>query len=288
MFSIIQKFSGLKYLLAMGFVSVIPALTGSELSVWVSIEPQAYFVERVGGDHVSVKVLVRPGQSPELYAPSPRDLIAVARADAYFTIGVPVEQTITARLQARESGPLFIGPAVVALAHSHDHSVDHDHSKCLHAGTDPHTWMDPVQMIAYVDTIKAGLIALHPEMAEVFEVNAAKLLRDLENLNADLSERLQPYAGHAFYINHPSLGHFANRYDLEQRSIELAGSGPVAKRMVEIVKSARADQVRAVLTQREYGRSSAQVLAEVDILSRSYIKMMESLVQVLEVSFSNE
>lgn len=280
----------------MSFISLVPPLMGTKLSVWVSIEPQAYFVERVGGDQVSVKVLVRPGQSPELYTPSPRDLISVARADAYITIGVPVEQVITARLQARESGPRFIGPAVVALAHSHHHAEDHDHSNCLHVGADPHIWMDPVQMIDYVDTIKAGLISLQPEMAEVFEANATNLLRDLKDLNTDLSERLQSHAGQAFYINHPSLGHFANRYNLEQRSIELAGSGPVAKRMVEIVKTARADGVRAVLSQRGHGRSSAQVLAnalkvpmvEVDVLSRSYIKMMESLTQVLEASFSNE
>lgn len=280
----------------MGFLSALPALLGSELSVWVSIEPQAYFVERVGGDQVSVKVLVRPGQNPEFYTPSPRDLIAVGRADAYITIGVPVERIITARLQARESGLRFIGPVAMGLAHNEKHTGDHDHSKCLHAKVDPHIWMDPVQMMAYVNTIKVGLIALRPEMAAVFESNAAELLRDLEDLDADFSIRLKSYAGRAFYINHPSLGHFANRYDLEQRSIELAGSGPVAKRMVEIVKSARADGVRAVLTQREFGRSSAQILAnalkvpliEVDLLDRSYFKMMESLVQVLEVSFSNE
>ena len=38
--------------------------------VVVSIEPQAYFVERIGGERVSVSVLVGPGQSPHSYEPT--------------------------------------------------------------------------------------------------------------------------------------------------------------------------------------------------------------------------
>ena len=34
-------------------------------TVFVSIQPQKYFVERVGGPFVDVGVLVPPGQSPE-------------------------------------------------------------------------------------------------------------------------------------------------------------------------------------------------------------------------------
>ena len=33
-------------------------------SVFVSIAPQKYFVERIGGDEVQVEVMVNPGESP--------------------------------------------------------------------------------------------------------------------------------------------------------------------------------------------------------------------------------
>ena len=51
---------------------------------WVSIQPQKYFVERVGGDSVSAEVLVRPGQSPEMYAPGAAQMAQLARADCVF------------------------------------------------------------------------------------------------------------------------------------------------------------------------------------------------------------
>ena len=40
-----------------------PESTGL-LNVTVSILPQKYFVERVGGEHVNVNVMVQPGASP--------------------------------------------------------------------------------------------------------------------------------------------------------------------------------------------------------------------------------
>ena len=39
--------------------------------VWVSIVPQEYFVERLGGDRVQVEVMVPPGFNPAVYQPKP-------------------------------------------------------------------------------------------------------------------------------------------------------------------------------------------------------------------------
>lgn len=58
------------------------------LEVFVSIPPQKYFVERVGGEHVSVSVIVEPGRSPATYEPTPRQITRLSRASLYFAIGV--------------------------------------------------------------------------------------------------------------------------------------------------------------------------------------------------------
>ncbi|MEC4896122.1 MAG: zinc ABC transporter substrate-binding protein [Oscillatoria sp. PMC 1051.18] len=41
--------------------------TESQLEVMVSIPPQKYFVERIGGDRVNVSILLPPGASPATY-----------------------------------------------------------------------------------------------------------------------------------------------------------------------------------------------------------------------------
>ena len=58
------------------------------LNVTVSILPQKYFVERIGGNHVNVNVMAGPGDEPHTYEPKPEQLKALSKAAAYFSIGV--------------------------------------------------------------------------------------------------------------------------------------------------------------------------------------------------------
>ena len=61
------------------------------LNVFVSILPQKYFVEKIGGARVSVHVMVTPGKSPATYEPTPNQVVELGSADVFFTIGVPFE-----------------------------------------------------------------------------------------------------------------------------------------------------------------------------------------------------
>lgn len=70
------------------------------LPIFVTILPQAYFVERIGGRHVDVSVLVGEGQSPHSYEPTPRQMARLSGARAYFCIGVPVERAVLGKIGA--------------------------------------------------------------------------------------------------------------------------------------------------------------------------------------------
>jgi zinc transport system substrate-binding protein len=295
MMAFFQSLQNLKSAAVLAVLLLLPGMVicGASLGVWVTIEPQAYFVESVGGEAVEVRVLVRPGHCVELYSPSPRDMAALSQAAAYFRIGVPVEAVITARLEAREKKLRFYGRVFEGQEHTHGHA----HCEiCGDADSDPHIWLDPLQMIDYVDVIEAGLSELLPERAADFKANAGRLRLKLEQLHASLKARFDKHSGRTFYINHPSLLHFAERYGLEQRAIEHAGSAPAAKRMATLIKEARATKAGAVLTQPEFGRSSAAVMAdalgvpmrEVNILGRDYFSNMRSLADALEGSFEND
>ncbi|MDX9761644.1 MAG: zinc ABC transporter substrate-binding protein, partial [Desulfomonilia bacterium] len=61
---------------------------GERIKAFVSILPQAYLVQRIGGDHVEVRVLVGEGQEPHTFEPTPAQMAALAQSDVYFTIGV--------------------------------------------------------------------------------------------------------------------------------------------------------------------------------------------------------
>lgn len=291
--------------ISLGLVTVMVALLcagcvkeksggDSGLSVWCTVQPQAYFVERIGGDLVSSEVLVRPGQSPEMYAPSAAQVAQLARADVYFGIGMPIEAPLFARMQSSMSGVRVVqtGGEIAAPC---DHA-GHDHGHHDHGDHDPHIWLDPVQMVDVVELMRDTLIEVQPESADVFRSNADVLIAELVALDVALQAQLAPYAGRAFFINHPALGHFAERYGLVQLSIEQSGTAPSAGRVADLIGQARGMQVGAIYTQPEFGRTTATILAdalgvpvvEVNLLPTDYIVGMADIGNALEGGFSDE
>jgi zinc transport system substrate-binding protein len=294
---------------SLSFVAVVVATLGAGcakqeqsdlggISAWCTLQPQAYFINRVGGDLVSTQVLVRVGQSPEMYSPSAAQVAQLAQADVYFGIGMPLEASLFKRMQSSMAGVRIVQTGD-GIAEAHEHSA-HDHSAHDHGHhqemSDPHIWMDPVRMIAVVEQIRDALIEVEPESAEVFRLNADALIVDLKALNDTIALQLSPFEGRTFFINHPALGHFAERYHLVQESIEESGTAPSAARIAELVQAARAAQVGAIYTQLEFGRTTATILAEaldvdvveLNVLPVDYISGMTSITDSLEQGFRNE
>lgn len=275
--------------LALSACAPQPEQTFSGLQVWVTLPPQQAMVEAIVGDRASVNVMVRPGQSPETYSPGVPQMVALAKADLYFGIGMPLERMILAKIERSMPQLTFVQTADFIEA-SHDHA---HHAGCAHGDQDPHVWMDPIWMLGFVEQVRDALIEADPESADIFTANAEAVNQKLRDLDATFRAQFAPYAGRSFYINHPSLGHFSERYGLVQRSIEQSGNAPSARQVAELVEASKMEQVGAIFTQPEFGRSSADVLAralgvevvELDVLSGDYFSNMLDIANRLEDSF---
>ena len=78
------------------------------IPIFVSITPQKYFVERIGGNDVKVEVMVKSGDSPATFNPNPKKMSRLANAKLYFSIGVPFERIWISRLKAIQPDLKFI------------------------------------------------------------------------------------------------------------------------------------------------------------------------------------
>ena len=78
------------------------------IPIFVSIAPQKYFVERIGGNDVNVEVMVKSGESPATFNPNPKKMSRLANAKLYFSIGVPFERIWVSRLKAIQPDLKFI------------------------------------------------------------------------------------------------------------------------------------------------------------------------------------
>lgn len=132
--------------LAFLFLSPAFSIAKEPMTVFVSILPQKHFVERIGGDRVSVQAMVSPGASPATYEPRPRQMAAISKARLYFAVGAPFESVWLERIASSNPEMNIVrtqdGIEKRAMAaHRHGHGDDSDHVQ-VHSADDSHQGHD--------------------------------------------------------------------------------------------------------------------------------------------------
>ncbi len=269
-----QRDNGVRAILAVGLLAFVGACReqttsteqadGSAIPVFVSIPPQKYFVERIGGPHVHVSVLVPPGQSHHSYEPTPRQVVDLSRARVFFCIGLPLERQIVGKATAAVKTLRVVETqAGIELAANPDHDHDHDHGDHDCGGElDLHTWMSPRLVKIQARHIAAELVRLDPDRAADYERNLTAFEADLDDVDARIAVALEPLKGREFYVFHPAFGYFAQDYGLKQVAVETGGKQPTARQLERLIARARESGVKLIFVQPQFARQSAEAVAE--------------------------
>lgn len=268
--------------------------TGNEeatISVFVSILPQAFFVERIGGEHVAIQVLVGPGESPATYEPTPKQMAQMAESDLYFAIGVPFETAVLPRLRdSFKDLEIVETQAGIEMARLEGHKHEGHEGEHL----DPHVWLSPRHARIIAENIKDTLTRIDSAHADDYVSNLAKLEADLDETDAKVARHLQSLRGEEIYVFHPAYGEFAEAYGLTQVAIEVEGQSPSAKQLAEMIERARAHNVKVIFVQPQFSQRTANTVAEavgaevvtLDPLSRDYLTNLKDMAEKIRDALS--
>ena len=254
------------YLVLVGFL--FPSIGLGDLGVFVSVLPLKFFVERIGGEHVEVKVMVQPGHSPVTYEPTPRQMAALSTARAYIRIGVPFETLWMGRIHDINPELEIIDPRdgidllpmqYQALDIGNSGHSSHAHS---HGSGDPHVWLDPSLVKTISTNIRDHLVRIDPDNSKAYEQNTAELLRELDELDTDIRQLTVNIAKRKFLVFHPAWGYFARAYGLEQISVEYEGKEPGPSTLANLIEAAKRLDISTVFVQKQFSIRAANTLAE--------------------------
>lgn len=246
--------------------------------VLVSILPQHTFVQKIAQDKVDIHLMVKPGSSPHSYEPKPSQMVALSKADLYFSIGVEFENVWLDRFKAQNPTLPFIDIsegiqkiAISAHHHEEEHHAHHDHEE--KQGLDPHTWTSPKNVKIMAHNIYNALIKLDPQNKAFYKANLALFIQEIEATDTQIRTLLQDLEAQSkFLVFHPSWGYFAAEYALVQIAVEVDGKSPKPKDIMRIIEEAKEEHARVIFAQPEFSDKSAQIIAK------------ESGVKVLKVS----
>jgi len=271
----------------------------AKFPVFVSIIPQASFLERIGGNHVDVEVLIGEGQSPHNYEPTPKQMAKLATARAYFRIGVPVEKGVMRKIRQSHKNLVIVetqkGIVYRYLAgHHHDHGERQGkHLAAAAAGKrepDPHIWMNPRLVKIQARNIQDALGRLDPVHKREYAANLQAFEADLDRVDTRIARSLAPFRGSNMYVFHPAFGYFADAYGLIQVPIEIEGKEPSARQLADLIDGAKKDRVKVMFVQPQFSRRSAEAVAKaiggvvvpINPLARDYLANLERIAAAVE------
>ncbi len=216
-----------------------PASASGKLTVAVAFYPFQFVAERVGGDHVAVTNLTSPGTEPHDLELTPKQVASLSTDDlVIFQSGFQpaVDEAIAQAAPKRSVDTASFLTLKKAEA-------DDDH-----AANDPHTWLDPTNLITTAEHVQVALTQARPEAATEIAANTKALIGDLTALDADISADLSSCRITAFITSHAAFGYFAARYGLTQvgiRGVE-PDVEPSAARIFEVQQIAKDRQVTTI------------------------------------------
>ncbi len=157
--------------------------------------------------------------------------------------------------------------------HEEDHHVDEapdedSHQEDSRSGADPHVWLDPNNLISWVDVITAELVRLDPDNAEFYQENASKYQEELSSLDSWIEEQVAgiPEENRELVTDHTAFGYFAEEYGFEQIGAVIPAPTTEAEtsglQLAELLETIEEYDVQAIFVSAEIDPELSRRVAE--------------------------
>lgn len=235
-------------------------------------------VSEVGGDKIQLGVLLPLGTDPHSFSPTPRDASIIADAAIVFSNGVGLEEFLK---------PLMdnIGGASKVLELSQGivyRSLVEPDSRSKLPTDDPHTWMDPNNVIIWVDNIVRALSAEDPANEAYYVKNGKNYQAKLKDLDTWIRSEVStiPEQNRKLVTDHLIFGYFADRYGFMQVGAIIPGfsslAEPSAQDIAQIEDAIHSMDVKAIFINIGINVNIAERIAN-DTGTQVVLLYMESL-----------
>jgi zinc transport system substrate-binding protein len=228
-------------------------------SVVASFYPFAYVAEQVGGSLVDVTNLTSPGVEPHDLELKPRQVGSVQDADVVVYekhFQSAVDEAVD---QADRSGAGTLDVADELTLKPTQDGAEGDHDE-----QDPHTWLDPQNMITVARSMQTKLAAIDPDHAADYAANATAFIAELDRLDRDFAAGLATCRTRTIVTSHAAFQYLADRYDLTQ--VPIAGIDPANEpspaQLGEITRLVDDQKITTIFTEELVSPAIARTIAD--------------------------
>jgi zinc transport system substrate-binding protein len=222
--------------------------------VLVSLAPYHHFAKKIVGDLVDVQTIVPQSANPHAYEPTMSQMREMKRGAVWFRIGEFFEDKLLPTL--KEHNPDLVTVDLrksVAL-------IRHGCSCC--PLEDHHIWLSPKYAIAQVKTMEIALSQKFPKHAEIFAMNAATYIQELELLDRDIREITNSIEERSFFVAHTAFAYFCGDYNFNQISLEFQGKEPTAYHLEQTLAEMKTEKTSLAIAMPQHSNKGLLLIAE--------------------------
>ncbi|HOP09086.1 MAG TPA: zinc ABC transporter substrate-binding protein, partial [Candidatus Methanofastidiosa archaeon] len=257
-----------------------------KIGIVVSIPPYSEWASSVGGDKVTVTIIVPEGQSPHTYEPTAETMIKVSEASIWVKNGVGLEFWADEIVETNSDIDIVDISEGVDLIPTDGEDDDGDHDE---GGYDAHIWMSIEVAKKGVEQIYAALVEVDPENEEYYRGNMEDYLDELSDLDQYIIDNIGADSGKMFIVFHPAWTYFARDYGLVQISIEEGGKEAGPEQIANIVDQAEEYGISVIFTEPQFSSDDAKVIANeidgivvsINPLASNYVENMKTVLNAL-------
>ncbi len=219
----------------------------------------ADLTQRIGGEEIEHQGILQPGADPHVYEPTPKDSVALEKADLILYNGFNLEPGLIKLINSigLKADKYAVGEVVKPLDFEYKGQKE----------PDPHVWGDTANAIAMTTAIRDRLIELSPEDKATFVVNADRLIKELKQVDSWITEQIQtiPENKRKLVTTHDAFQYYTNAYDLEMAGTLIGISTeeqPSAQTVKNLANDIKKRQIPAIFAETTINPQLIRTVAE--------------------------
>lgn len=214
----------------------------ADFSVVVSHPILADMVQSLTPQKIQVTSLIRKGEDPHHFQPTPLTVSKIKKADLVIYNGGGLEPWLEPFIKSIDPNKQL---NILAELQKSKHSLIYHP---ISGELDPHAWMSLTLGIEYIRQISLKLAALDPAHAAEYSQKNQKMGEELKDLQKQFKSQFAKVANKKIITSHQAFQYFGKDMDLDIQSLQgwSAHSDISAKKMRYWIESIKSNKIQAL------------------------------------------
>ncbi len=269
---------------------VAPSITTSshtKVRVLTTFFPLYDFTRNIGKDRIALDILFT--QTPEVASFRAGDIQKINQAQLLIKNGAGLEPVVDDLIKSSDNKNIVVvdtSQGIPILGSGGE----------VGAGN-PHIWLDPLNAIKQVETIRDALVSADPPNTPFYQDNAAAYIEQLKALDQEIRTSLATVSRRDFVAFHDAFVYFAQRYGLHQAAVieEFPGKEPSPQYLAHVITTIKQLGITVIFSEPQFSPKVVEAIAhdlhvQVQVLdpietgnleTDSYLSLMRKNLQTL-------